>query len=284
MARDATSRRTAQQKQPSMPSHKQQASGRLARMALPDHAGESPQVNVARDQIRDGARAMVMQIVSFAVTEDPIPDSAFDEVLQDDIRRISQISSEMHARPQAHVAALETLVAKYPRIPMLRNHLACALDVAGEHDRANRLITELVREFPTYVFAICSQVMRLIADDRMEEARVLIETGPRGPLFVLTAVDPAHDVFHVSEVIAHTAMVGHYMLATDRPEAAEVQLEALKSVAPRSKQTERLSSALKHYKDNAPLLQALTRMKLDAEKRAARRRAKQAKNSPDTSE
>ncbi len=61
---------------------------------------------------------------------------------------------------------------------------------------------------------------------------------------VLSDLDPSRDIFHISEAIAHTAMLGHYLLATGRFEAAKVQLELLAQIAPENNAYHRLAGAI----------------------------------------
>jgi hypothetical protein len=218
-------------------------------MAALDHAGERPMVDIARRRLHDQAAKMGMRLVSFTITQEPIPDPDLDALPRADYERIRKISREMYSRPQAHVAELERLVAKHPHIPMLRNHLAGALEAAGDRERAASIIEQTVKEFPTYFFAFCNHVLLLVADGRIDEARALIETGPRGPVFTLTDFDATRDTFHISEAISHAAMVGRYMLATGRREAAEVQLKMLRDMAPESPQFECLEEALRSSDD-----------------------------------
>lgn len=214
---------------------------------------------------------MGVRLVSFTVTEEAIADPALDALPRTDLDRIAAISQEMCTRPAAHVAELELLAARHSHIPMLWNHLAGALEAAGERERAERIIADTARRFPRYVFAFCSFVMALLARGEIDEARTLVETGPRGPVFVLTDFDPSRAVFHVSEVSAHAAMVGHYMLAAGRPDAARVQLTSLRRVAPRSPQAQRLAEAIKRHKTIAEIADMARWIQAEADRRSARK-------------
>lgn len=229
-------------------------------MSALDVAANEPAAEEARERLRSQARAMGMRLVSFTVTEEPIPDPALAALPAADLRRIAAISRDMRTRPERHVSELERLVAKHPHIPMLRNHLAGALEAAGQRDRAAQIISDIARQFPTYFFAFCNHVMMLVSEGRIEEARGLVETGPRGPVLTLVDFDPSRDTFHISEAISHAAMVGHYMLATGRREAAEIQLKMLRDTAADSPQTRSLAAAMGRTDDLLDLAAALLRM------------------------
>lgn len=256
------------------PSVKRKASELLNRMSAFDGAGEHPIALVARAQIREDAAALGMRMVSFTVTEDPLPDADLDALPDADYDRIGQISRDLYTRPGDHVTELESLVAKYPHIPLLRNHLVCALEAKQQRKRAEQLTGELARAFPLYVFGYSNHVLHLLAAGKVDEARVLVESGPRGPLFALTEFDTSREVFHITEVISHASMVGHYLLATDRLDAAEVQLRALKSLAPKSLQTKSLDEAVKQRKERSVILEAMRRLLEGSKKQAAKRREK----------
>jgi hypothetical protein len=255
------------------PARRRQAGELLNRMVSLDHAGDAPVAEFAREQLRAKARSMGMRLVSFTVTEESIPDPALEALPRADYQRVAAISRDMRRRPEKHAEELARLVKKYPRIPMLRNHLAGALEAAGQRDAAARVVAETAREFPTYFFAFCNHVMLLITAGRTDEARALVETGPRGPVFTLTDFDPTRDTFHISEAISHAAMVGRYMLATGRIEAAEVQLEILRQAAPQSPQYRSLAAAMGRTDDDLLALSAaLLRMAAEHQQRGERRR------------
>lgn len=259
MSQSKSKRRQTRRTEPTTitPARRRSASELLGKMPALDHAGEHPVIDLARERLREQAAVMGMRFVGFTVTEAPIPDPALDALPRADYERIAKISREMYSRPQVHVAELERLVAKHPHIPMLRNHLAGALEAAGKRERAESLIEQTAKEFPTYFFAFCNHVLFLIADRRIDEARARVETGPRGPVFTLTDFDSTRDTFHISEAVSHAAMVGRYMLATGRREAAEVQLKMLSELAPQSPQYHCLASAMSREEDHIGFAAAL---------------------------
>jgi len=218
---------------------------------------------------------MGMRLVSYTVTEEPIPDPLLEALPREDYERIAVISRDMRTRPQKHLTELERLVEKFPNIPMLRNHFAGALEAAGQRDRAAAIVQETAREFPTYFFAFCNHAMLLVAEGKIEEARALVETSPRGPVFTLTDFDPTRDTFHISEAVSHAAMVGHYMLATGRIDAAEVQLEVLRKTAPHSPQFRSLARAMGQTDDDLiDLSAAILRLAADLKRRTERRKVR----------
>ncbi len=146
--------------------------------------------------------------------------------------------------PGALVDELKALAAWHPHLPILRNHLAHALNMAGLSRPAADVIAEMVRRFPTYVFGFANHVMMLLFDGKVEAARALLETGPRGPLLSLMQFDPSRTLFHATEAICYTAMSGHYLIATGRTEAAAACLKMCRQLDPDHRQTRELQQSL----------------------------------------
>jgi tetratricopeptide (TPR) repeat protein len=257
------------------PQRKRKADRLLQSMADLEHAGNDPRVDASRERVRAQAAKMGMSIVSISITHEAMPDPVFDALPRAERDRIDAISRAMSTTPTGQVAAIERLVAKHPRLPMLRNLLGGAYDALGQRDRAIATIAQAAREFPTYVFAFCNHVLMLLDEGRVAEARAIVEDGPRGPLFHPSYFDPTRDTYHVSEAATYASMVGQYMIATNRREAAKVQLKLLEAIAPDSPQTRRLEGAL-YPKD--PIQAAADLIKLAAAELARREKRRSTKN------
>lgn len=257
---------------------KRRAAGELvSKMAALESAGHHPLAKQARNELCEKAAALGLRYACVTVTEEPIPDPALDALPPAEYDRIEAISRAMYTHPEKQVAELERLVEKHPHIPMLRNHLAGAVEAAGDSERAGKIIEETARLFPRYLFAFCNRVMSLISKGRIEEARAMMETGPRGPVLTLPDFDPTREVFHVSEAASHAAATGRYLLATGRREAAQVQLNLLKRTAPQSAQYQHLKAAMEASDVRSAVVDALRRIMADGELRAQRRAAREAK-------
>lgn len=271
------------------PAQRRRAGELLSRMAATDSAGKAGGADAARDAVRKQIEKDGLRLVSLTITEDPIPGPDLDAIPRADYERVLTISRDMYTCPQKHVDELDRLVEKYPHIPMLRNHLAVATEAEGRRDRAAEIIAETVARFPTYVFAFCSHVINLLSRGNVMEARGLVETGSRGPLFTLSSFDPMRDVFHISEAVAYAAMVGRYLLATGKPDAAKVQLDLLKRIAPKGEQYRSLDAMIRrgdghHFLLAAALVKAKAQLEESAERRKAREAKKKLKAEADSAE
>jgi len=247
----------------------------LREIAALDDLDDEAQRQAKRAVLEAHARQLGMKCFNFDIVEEPIPDPLIDAVPWRDRTRLAEITQRMHDNPASQLAALEELAKRYPHIPMIRNHLAGALDAAGHHERAETMITETVRLFPDYLFGICNHVMLLLVAGKIDEARAILEDGPSGPRLFLGDVCPGRPTFHVSEVVAFCGMVGQYFLSTQRIDAARVQLQMLRSVAPDHPQTKNLAKRMNEVASMNVVLGAIEKIvKSPPRKTATRQKRK----------
>lgn len=225
-------------------------------MASLDALENDADTKASRQRVQESAEAIGLRLVSFEITHEPIPDPAIEALPAAERKRIEQITHRMYDDAAPLVSELEGMVARYPHIAMLRNHLAGALNAADEYERATEVIAEMVRVFPDYVFGFANHVLALLNKKRIDEARTLLEDGPRGTLLMLPLFDPSRTLFHATEVICYTAMVGHYLIATDRLEGARTNLEMCREIDPDHPQTAALEEKIKYEEFMGRLKQA----------------------------
>ena len=243
----------------------------LSAMHALNDADDSPETHAKRAALREKAKAIGLSIKSFTISTEPLPDPVIDALPASERRAMNAVHQAMYANPAAQISKIRSLIAKHPHIPVLRNQLAMALNHAGEDDEAERVLAACVKEFPTYLFAFCNYTMWLVQAGHLAEARALMETSPRGPLFNFRDFDPTREVFHISEAVSFACAVGHYLLATGRVEAAKVQLQMLIELKPDSPQARSLAAAMPEAHKLAVVRGAINRL-VDKEK--ARRAAK----------
>lgn len=195
--------------------------------------------------LREAAAEIGVSLYPIEVTHDPMPDPLIAALPAAGQRRIESIVRRLYDDPAGQHDDLSDLVAAYPRIPALRNHLACALSARGEQEAADALIEETVRLFPDYLFGFANHVMGLLADGKVERAREILEKGPRGPLLFIGAFAPSRTLFHATEVVCYTGMTGYYFIATGQMEAAKVALKGMKQVLPRHPMTKELAARIR---------------------------------------
>ncbi len=221
-------------------------SGLLTAMAALDDVEDTPGVEAERAALRARAEAVGVRLMSFMITEEPIPDPAIERLSKRERDRIERVTHGMFQDPASQVGELEELVARHPGLPMLRNHLAGALQAAGEIERAGAMIEETAGRFPDYLFGFANWVMWLVQEGRSDEARALLEPEGGPGRMGFAAFDPGREVFHLTEVVCYTATVGHYLLTTGRRREAERQLAMCREIAPGHPQTLALEKRIEH--------------------------------------
>ncbi len=179
--------------------------------------------------------ATVLHLFEYEITDEPMPDPAYERLAPADRERIQRAAEQVHDDAGAAVADLERIVAEFPDLPTPRNHLAAAYGAAGEHDRAAPTIEETYRRFPAYLFGMCNYVELCIRRGRLDEAAEILEGK-----FVLRDWCPGRRVFHVSEFVAFHGVVAIYLLATARLEEARRMSRMIDEVAPDHPMAERI--------------------------------------------
>ncbi len=206
-----------------------------------DELGDSPEVQAKRADLQARARERGTQIKSFSISLEPMPDPKILSLPPSQREQIEAVTLAMLRNPAAQLAKVRALVAQHPDIAILRNHLAMALDRSGRFEESERVLAQCFKDFPTYIFGFANYLTALLNTNRLDAARVLVESDPRGPLFNCCDFDPTREVFHISEVVSCFYAIGRYLLATDRAESAQVLLDGLLQIAPKSPQTRDLS-------------------------------------------
>ena len=220
-----------------------------------DHVKDDALREEGMKELRARASATGMTLHSMEVTHEPMLDPGVEALSDSDQARIEAITHRMYDDPASQYDELVALVAEHPGIPMLRNHLAGALEARGERDRAHEVIEETTRLFPDYIFGFANYVMVLLAEGEIDRARAIMEEGPRGPMLFIGAFAPSRTIFHSTEVACYAGMMGHYLVATDRLDGAKVSLEMMKDILPEHPQTQQLADRI----EEAELLLLLER-------------------------
>lgn len=240
---------------------RREAARLMAEMEALDRAPDGPETRAKRAELRARAQALGVALISLTITEDPIPDPEIEALSGADRRAVMDVNEALYARPAEQVERIRELIAKHPRILMLRSHLYVALSHAKQDVEAERVVAALAAEFPEYIFGVCNYVLLLMQTGRIDEARAIMETGPRGWRFSLTSFDATRDTFHITEAVTLAVTLGRYFLATGRTREAGTQLEMLEQIAPDHPDCTRLAHliALQTLRDGVQRVKTRTR-------------------------
>lgn len=168
-------------------------------------------------------------LLGFELTDEPVNRGHSREVMRLYQQGIEQIYEDNPAAAEQHFRrALEL----EPAAPDLKTNLAAALSLQGITDEAERMMEEVYRLHPDYLFARTSMALQLVRQGKLEEAEQLIE-----PLM-------QRKKFHLSEFGALCNAQIEISLARKRHDAARSWLEMWEGADPDAPQLEQARSRL----------------------------------------
>lgn len=173
-----------------------------------------------------------LSIVSIEITDEPLDEPHRACFTDKELSRLKRITERMYDDPAGQYEELVGLVEAHPDVPILRNHLACALSAKGRHEEAEALHRETHERFPDYVFGFVNYVSSLLDRGDLDRAGELLEGEERGPRLFIKAFAPDREVFHSTEVVCYAGMVARYLAKTGRIEGAETSLDMMHDVLP----------------------------------------------------
>lgn len=168
-------------------------------------------------------------IVSYEITEDPMPDEAFDRLPIEVQEKINSLRSEvLTAKPKRALAVLETLIKQYSDIAQLYNYLFIAHYNSGNRAEASRVLRETLQRFPDYLFAKISWAEECLNQGEANKVKDIFE----GKLD-LTLLYPKRVRFHITEVLGFQCVVARYYHAQGNLEQAQQVYELMRQLDPK---------------------------------------------------
>ena len=171
---------------------------------------------------------------SYEITEEPLPDIAFERLpvaVQD---RITELHDELRSRPElsSTLVALKKLIQQYPDLPQLYNYLYIAYYKLGKREEATRVLQETVQHFPNYLFgriALANEYLKRGEPEKIAD----IFAGK----FDLQLLYPQRDRFHLSEFIAFQSVLARYFYAIGDIKRAHICYDIMYKMAPEHEHT-----------------------------------------------
>ena len=191
----------------------------------------------------------VLELFTYELTEDPLPDPYLDSLSPADRDRIDRIAHDFRHCPRDYVARLESCVRDFPDYPKVYNYLTVAYQDAGRYEDAKRLIRETCRRFPDYLFGVANYAFLCIQEGHPEKVPVVL-----GNRLALHHFCGGRRCFHVSEFVTLNALLAFYFWAIGKPDVAMTYRDALRKVAPDHSLTRRVDSL---FRPASPLRRAL---------------------------
>jgi len=213
---------------------------------------------------RDG-RPEMLQLMSFEVTWDTMPDPEVAALPKATRDRMQEIFGLVHRKPKSVIPELRDLVARHPGVPCLTNWLIGALrrGTNAERREALELCERLFHEMPGYFFARTTLADLWLDDGEIEKAAELLF----GPECVLTRLYPGREVFHISEIRHWAYLCARTKILLGEPEVAESYRNMLEEMEPDSQAVRHLNEML--YGENSMFARLFAEVKRRSERARA---------------
>jgi tetratricopeptide (TPR) repeat protein len=194
----------------------------------PQHAGLSGEVTGP------------LTVCSYEITDQPIPDAAFDRLPAEVQERINALYPKvLKSRPREALAEVRVLIEQYPDIAQLYNYLYAACHNMGEHAEAARVREETVQRFPDYLFGRIAWAEDCLS--RGETARIAEIFEHKLDLRLLY---PDRVRFHLSEVLGFQSILARYFHAQGKQELAQKSYDLMCEIDPKHPSTRLVRSTL----------------------------------------
>jgi len=144
------------------------------------------------------------------------------------------------------IVKLLRLINQYPEIPQFKNFLSLYYAINGNHEKAFETNSELLKQFPDYLYALLNLANFYLAKDEPEKV-----PGVLGATMELSDLYPERKIFHHEEYFNFYETAGRYYCHINEQEKAEAILESLHEVADLldvDREFEKLENLLYHLK------------------------------------
>jgi hypothetical protein len=178
-----------------------------------------------------------LQYISFDITDEPMDDPTVPEELMEELNTLFQ---KLIKSPASIIPRLEELLEKYPGVPKLYNFLSAAYTKTGDIVKAGQYTEENYRKNPDYLFAKLNYAELCIQEGRHEKIPEILNHQ-----FVIKLLYPERNVFHITEVVGFTGVIGHYFALEGNMQQVEICYRTLKDLAPHHPYTKKLGRYLR---------------------------------------
>ena len=183
----------------------------------------------SEDDLGNGAPES-LTVVSYEITEEPLPDTTYARLPIDVQERINLLHDEVlqaWPKPTSALVALKGLIQQYPDVPALYNYLYIAHQKLGQREEAAQVLQETVQRFPHYLFGRITWAEECLKHGEPEKV-----TDIFGGMFDLQLLYPERDRFHLSELMSFQSVVARYFHAVGDQEQAQRHYEIMRQIDP----------------------------------------------------
>ncbi|KGE87002.1 MAG: SEC-C metal-binding domain-containing protein [Phaeodactylibacter xiamenensis] len=170
-------------------------------------------------------------LIPYAVEHDAMEDAS---VTEEEAELMNALYPEVLAGNRNAIKPLEELVRRCPHLPRAQNHLYTLYMMRGKRRKAGRLLRELRKNHPNYLFGITNE-SNLLVQEKKDTAAARHLMGER---LLLQDLYPERKVFHVSEVMNYYQSAVLLLLEEGDIEGAEERHGILLEIDPEHPITE----------------------------------------------
>ena len=183
-------------------------------------------VKKTRAQLRK-KKSQHFKLVEYEITTEPIHDRHYMRLPYHVKDKIDDLYDLVQKKPdQTVILDLETLIRKYPKVPVLYNYLSAAYSRSGDKEKYQKTIKNNYRLNPDYLFARLNYAEFCSQQGNYEEIAQVFDHK-----FDLKLLYPKRKKFHLSEVANFMAFIGIYFLKTGKKEMAEQYYNIIAEIA-----------------------------------------------------
>ncbi|MFZ2630727.1 MAG: hypothetical protein WA081_10360 [Desulfosalsimonadaceae bacterium] len=180
-----------------------------------------------------------LQHSSFEITGEPIEDPSIPDELKDEAEILFE---KCLNTPAFAVERLEALIKKYPNIPVFYNYISVAYSRMGDREKTKHYVEANYRNNPRYLFAKLNYAEICMNEGNYDKIPEILENK-----FIIKVLYPERNVFHITEMVNFTGIVGLYFAHIDNREQVEMNYNILKQLAPKHPFTKKLNRYLIFY-------------------------------------
>lgn len=188
---------------------------------------------------RNNDEPVVLHLLDFEITDEPIPDPALNRLRPEDRDRIMEAGSKVMEGAADQVRILERLAQEFPTVPKVYNFLMVAYNNAGQYDKAEECAEDTYCRFPNYLFGMANYAHTLLRRGLVRQVGEILQNRFSIHLWITN-----RKRYHVSEFVSFNGLMARYFAATGEYEVAERYYKMLLEVAPDHPGTQQIGGCL----------------------------------------
>jgi hypothetical protein len=167
------------------------------------------------------------QLSSFVVTDEPTIDKYSKRITDKIQKKINELYNMVFEQPVQAIPILEDLVKKHPGVVQFSNYLSSAYSGIGDEENAKRVVLELYKKEPDYLFAKINYADICMQDGDLDKVSEIFEDK-----YDLQEIYPDRDEFHVSEALGFSNVMCWYFIHKGDTTKASRYFDMMENIEP----------------------------------------------------